>query len=715
MLVVFILLLFLPFAEALTPDVPISAYPHDDWGIVRGLPSDSLHSMIQTKDGYLWIATSRGLTRFNGIKFTQPDQDQIEQLHASDMKSLIEGSDGSLWIGTDGGGLLRYSDGKFRVFTVNDGLPDHSITALAKDAEGRIWIGSPGELCVYDKGDFYTHPVSRVLSLFADSKGVLIGSADGLRIVNNDEFTHYPSSAVTVVYRSLSGEVWFATEDTGLYKLRQDKSIELILKLPGILSIIQDRHQNLFFGTRDGLWNLSGDRPHPEVQSAVTSLLEDREGSLWVATANDGLHRLRPSAFVSLSRRSGLISSRTWCVLEDKTGDLWIGTDRGVSRWKDRMLTNYETPAPAKSIAQDPQGMIWIGTPAGIMRWNGNSFINIKAGLDASSIVSDSNGNLWIGAREGLKKFDGRAWSDVSGDEITALGFDQEKRLLVGTTLGLKRLEHGELKPCKISKAIRNIQQDRSGNSWVVSDQGVHLIFKDRMTTYATAKGLPVQTIFSALGDAKGNLWISSPQGIFRLKRKDRGFEILSFGASDGLRTTICSDGQPAGWIAADGKLWFATTRGIGVIDPENFFTNQDRPQVKIESMTVDRVRVTDFDQKAPKLSADNFRIEFQYAVLSFLPAARARYVLQGFDPAWNNASAHGVASYTKLPPGKYRFKVIAANSNGIWNTDGTSVSFEVESPILNFQWSLVVIPIVTAIVGFLAGWFLKKRERVPV
>ena len=607
-----------PFANALRPDVAITQYPHDEWASGHGLFSDSIYSVVQTSDGYIWFATSEGLARFNGYGFKILNSKNTQALKVNRITALLRDRDESLWIGTDGGGLLNYSQEKFKTFTVDDGLSDNSISALAQDGQGNVWVLTSIELNKFSNGKFSPVSIDHVRSIFADQQGALIGTADGLSVYKDEKITRYPGKIVTAVYRNRKGEIWLGVKDQGLSRL-VNGTITPVLQTEEILSILEDQDQALWLGTRNGLRHISKvSQTHPEIHSAVTSLMEDREGSIWITTVGSGIHRLRPSAFITFGFREGLENPHACCILQDHDGVFWIGTDRGLSRWKDRAFTNYDTPSPVRTIALDSHKNIWIGTTSGVLLWNGSAITPVLPDISAKSLVAGPDDSLWIGSDDGLKQFSNGKLTQLSEEEITTLFLDHNEDLWVGTSNGLKQWKNGSLQEPLTSASVHTMQEDSSGNLWIGSSEGLQSIRNGKIKKFGSGEGMSDLVPFSILPDDNGNMWMSTRMGIMRAKIVKGRLDWSRFTQSNGLYSNECSDGDPAGWKDSDGNLWFATVNGVSTINANHFFRNQTLPPVLIERVEVDRVPLSDMNAKDHTLPAGTSRIEFQYAALSW-------------------------------------------------------------------------------------------------
>jgi ligand-binding sensor domain-containing protein/signal transduction histidine kinase len=731
-----------PVTEALDPRRVITQYAHEVWQMEQGLPSNSIRAILQTRDGYLWLGTDNGLVRFDGVQFTVFDKKNAAALVSNGITALLEDRHGALWIGTSGG-LIRFKDGKWTAYTRRDGLSDNQVRSLGQDREGNLWIGTEtggvnrfreGKFTVYRQSEGLAY--NRVNVIYEDRRGALwIGTMGGLSRFQDGRFTSYttteglPHKNVGAISEDREGNLWVGT-DGGLVRFRDGK-FSLVSKeshsTRSLRAMIHDREGNLWVGTYGGgvyrfsrgAWSrltvkegLSDDR--------VLSLYEDREGSLWVGTQG-GLNRLKDTRVTAYTTREGLPDHWVHSVLEDRTGNLWIGTRRGLARWTEGMLTTYTTadglPSNViRALYEDRKGNLWIGTDGGgLARWRDGRFAvyGKKQGLMSDRVYAlyeDRSGTLWIGTYgQGLYQLKDGRFIGFSLEEgglrrvgpgmgpprgfVRVIYEDRQGALWIGTRRGLYRLKEGNdtfyttrdgLSPGEL---VTSFHEDEDGTVWIGTYGGGLNRFRDgRFTVYTTDHGLPDNTIYQILDDGRGNLWMSSNRGIFRISKKElndcaRG-QIASvvsvvYGTADGMKSAECNGGnQSAGCKTRDRRLWFPTTKGVVVVDPANIRTNALPPPVAIEQVIVDKKSIApDGRAEAPPGRGE---LEVRYTALSLLDPSKVRfkYRLEGYDENWVEAGSRRIAYYTNIPPGRYRFRVIACNNDGVWNDAGAHVEF---------------------------------------
>jgi ligand-binding sensor domain-containing protein/signal transduction histidine kinase len=785
-------------AIAIVTDEPLFRYRPDVWQTENGLPQNTVHTILQTRDGYLWLATEEGLARFDGIRFKVFDTRNTEQIRSKSVRELFEDREGSLWIGTTGG-LTRLRDSRFTAYTTKDGLTSDSVESIYQDREGSLWIGTPDGLNRFRDGKFTAFttedglPSPGVSAIHQDGGGTLwIGTRGGLAQMKDGRFTAYTSSHglpgdnVRAIYEDRSGALWISTL-AGLARLKDGRftayTVKDGLSNERVWSISEDRRGNIWVGTDGGLnlfsegrfiayttanglsdntvWSISEDRrgvlwigtpgglnrfqdgrftsyttKEGLSDNVVLAVCEDREGSLWIGTEAGGLNRLKEGKFVTYTTADGLSSDLAWTICESRDGSLWIGTQSGgLNRFKDGEFSSYTTrdrlPSNiARALCEDREGNLWIGTPAGLARMKDGRLVTytVEDGLSSnavSAIEEGRDGSLWIGTLGGLNRLKGGSFQvyttrdGLSDDGVLSLRADRRGNLWIGTRGGvLNRFKDGRftsytIKDASADDSIRAIYEDRDGAIWIGARRsGLHRLKDERFTSFSTREGLFDDCVFQILEDSRGNLWMSSPRGVFRASRKEledfaegktSRIASISYDTADGMESRECNGGQPAGWRTRDGKMWFPTARGVAVIDAENLSVNSLAPPVVIEEIIVDHVTIAPGEMI--ELSPGNDRYEFHYAGLSLIAPEKVkyRYRLEGLEDDWIDAGSQRVAHYTRIPPGRYTFRVMAGNNDGVWND--TPASFELYlKPYFYQTWwfyMLGVAAVALAVLGF--------------
>jgi PAS domain S-box-containing protein len=716
---------------ALDPQKAISQYSHKVWQTDDGLPQISVQAIIQTRDGYLWLGTQEGVVRFDGVRFTVFDKKNSPGLGHNSVQALVEGQDGSLWVGTSGG-LTRLKDGRFTTYTTAQGLAHNLIRALYEDRDGNLWVGTfGGGLSRFKDETFTTYTVKDGLAndyvnaISADHAGnLLIGTNSGLSRFKDGQFTTYTTSdglahnTIFSVYEDRSNSLWIGT-GSGLNQLKDGK-FRVYTTGDGLSSnvaraIYEDRNGNLWVGTdggglnrlRDGKF-LSFTAKDGLSDDTVLALREDREGSLWIGTYGGGLNRLRDGKFLNYTVKEGLPNDAVRPIYEGRDGSLWIGTmGGGVARFKDGIFKTYTTSDGlasniVRTVFEDHEGTIWIGTSGGLNRLKDGKFTTYttKDGLANDlvlAVIESRDGNLWIGTNGGgLSRFKNGTFTTfttqdgLASNVVRTIYESGDGALWLSTNNGLNRLKDGRFTTYTTRDGMSHnfayaLYEDRDGSLWIGTFGGGLNRLKDgRFATFTARDGLFDDVIFQILEDDQGNLWMSCNKGIFRVAKqtldefaqgKISAITCTVYGTADGMKSRECNGGaQPAGTRTRDGRLWFPTIKGVAVIDPNKLKLNEMLPPVVIEQILVDKKEVP--LSRSIRLPPGNGELEIYYTGLSLLAPEKVqfKYKLEGFDKEWIDAGTRRTAYYTNIPPGRYRFHVIASNNDGVWNEAGAEL-----------------------------------------
>jgi ligand-binding sensor domain-containing protein/signal transduction histidine kinase len=736
---------------ALDPNRSLKEFGHQAWLTENGLPQNTVQSIVQTQDGYLWIGTQEGVARFDGLNFVVFDKENTPAFKSNDIRFLVEDRQGRLWISTSYGLVCRHN-GQFTSFTVNEGLPDNSVGPIIEDTSGNIWIGTAGGLTRFDNGKFSTLTVAQGLSrnvvqtLCARADGtLLVGTSAGVQSMSGERFTSFntPENVhagnITAIAETREGHLWFGTLD-GLYGLDASTGTSFFVTLPNsrISALRIDRSGVLWIATARGLASLRNSKIETFTSddgltsNLVLSLFEDREGSLWIGTEAGGLNLLKSKKFTTYTTKDGLPNDVVKAIYQDAQGGIWIGSNGGgLTLFKHGSFTTWTTRDGLSSdvvlsLAGAADGTIWIGTPDGLNRFRDGKFqtFTFAEGLSndlVRSVLVDRNGVLWVGTRDGLNSFRDDQFTTyttrdgLANNFIGAIYEDSKGNLWVGTLGGLNKISGGKFqtfttKDGLSSNTVISVYEDASGDLWIGTNGGGLNRFRDgKFVSFTSAQGLSADVIYRILEDKQQNLWCSSNKGIFRINKTelDQGqVNPVYYGPADGTLTRECSGGgHPAGWKTTDGRIWFATIKGLAVIDPEHIPLNTTPPPIAIEQLFVDNQSMpltTPLPEKVT-LSPGAARLDFYYTALSFIAPenVRFKYKLEGFDDDWIDGGGRRVASYTNLRPGNYKFRVIAANNDGVWNESGAALDFYLQPRFYQTYWFYLLCVLLLALTAW--------------
>jgi ligand-binding sensor domain-containing protein/signal transduction histidine kinase/DNA-binding NarL/FixJ family response regulator len=743
---------------ALESQKAITQYKLDIWQAERGFEQNSVYTVCQTRDGYIWLGTLQGLVRFDGIRFSVFNKDNTKQLKDNAITALLPDQKGRLWIGTSEGGLSCLANGEFKTYPNNQNAALKEISTIFQDRSGVLWIGTMNSGLTRLKNGTFTifttrdgvsanrvraiHQDKRGNLLIATSAGLTIRSPDG-RVTPYNEKKDLVDKYIISLHERKNGELWIGCND-GLYCLKDDSLTYYGMAdgLPNlkVKCLYEDRHLNLWTGTDGGgLIRIKEGKIESFstidglTSDFITSLYEDREGSLWIGTLKGGIHRLRDTTVTTYTTKEGLSHNMINCLTEDRTGNLWIGTEGGgVNRLKQGKLNLRITTQQGllsngvHTLIEDRDGNLWIGTSAGLNRFKAGKLTGYttREGLSNNQIfrlLEDKEGTIWISLQENLNQFHKGKFIrfnegvDVANKSIQCLYQDREGRLWFGTYgSGLYRFKdetftHFTTREGLVNNEVECIYEDENGVLYIGTRGGLSRLAEGKFTNFTTKDGLIDSDVRVILEDDSGHLWLAGRAGISRIKKK----ELLDFARgktdkihpfhldeSDGMKDPWCKDGTKT----RDGRLWFATDMGVAAIDPNNIKKNTLPPPVVIEEMKVDGELI---DMKGKRqgfvIPQGKKRIEFYYTGLSFIKPRKGEFRLKlvGYDNDWIDVGNARSTIYTGLSPGKYTFHVMACNGDGVWNPEGASLSFYLRPYFYQTAWFYLLAGLFVALVGF--------------
>lgn len=751
-------LVFISNSFALDPNKAISQYVQQIWQ--DELPQSTILAIAQTKDGYMWFATYKGLIRFDGVRFTVFDYSVDKDLETNNVHALCEDKTGVFWIGTNQG-LFYAKDGDFKRFTADKQLSEILINTLALGRDNSLWVGTNNGLFQVKDNQVKAYTTTEGLTsntIFAicedRNKNVWIGTSKGLNRLKDGKLTFYTTKEglsnnyVRSLCEDSLGNMWVGT-DIGLNYLQNEKfsvyTTKNGLAHDFILTLRLDPLGFLWIGTPGGLSRLANNKfsNYTSVDglsnTRVRSMYQDTEGSLWVGT-NGGINRFSESKLIAYTLKEGLASDYVRSVYEDRNGVIWIGTDGGFSQFNQGKFTSYTTKDgladnSIRTICQDRQGDIWLGSIGGLTKFSNGKFTNYtrEEGLGSNYvrvIYEDSLGNLWIGTEEGLNLYkDGKftlyTKSDgMSSNDVRAIVEDRKGNLWLGTyDQGIIYFKDGKFtnytkKDGLPDNVIFSFYYDSDETLWIGTDRGLVRFKNDKFFIYKFPD-TTFEEIFHILEDNKNNLWLSSNTGIYQISKKQLNdyFEgkisnvtTVVYGKADGMKSAQCNGAcQPAGWKTKAGKLWFPTSRGVVMIEPEAMQLNKVIPPVVIEQIIVDGQKVN--IGETISFDAGKEKFEFYYTALSFVAPEKVkiRYKLEGWDRDWIESNKLRQVTYTNLPYRDYVFKVIACNNDGFCNEIGASYSFHIKTPLSQTWWAYLAY--VLAIAGVTSGFARYRLE----
>ncbi|MPY86747.1 MAG: hypothetical protein GEU99_02375 [Luteitalea sp.] len=421
-----------------------------------------------------------------------------------------------------------------------------------------------------------------------------------------------------------------------------------------------------------------------------TPIYESANGALWIGSESAGVTRYHDGVFITYSVDEGLRHNNVTGITGDQAGNVWVLAGGRIAQWQDGRFSPAQLDLPAIVFRSTDWSteIFWGVHGRTLYHFTGGrlSTWTLPEGVGLSRVEEDPSGTLWVKTREGtLATLIRRSRQEQPASDGTR---DAWREVAGGAEMHIAH-------------------RDRRGEDWRLTlnadlwigtyDGGLGRLEDGRITTYTVRDGLFNNGVFQILDDGHGHLWMSCNRGLHRVNKTDLNrfaagdratINSLSLGKSDGLLNPEANGGNwPAGVAARDGRLWFPTQEGVAVIDPTAVEASAAPVPAVIESFLVGRTSVPFED--GLRLAARQNTFEIRYTRLSFHNSAslRFRYRLTGLDEDWVEAGRRRTAYYSHVPPGEYTFRVIAANSDGVWNTDVASLSIVIIPRFWQTRW----------------------------
>src|SRR5215471_2585708 len=600
------------------------------WGTGDGLPQNTVTSIVQTRDGYLWLGTFGGLVRFDGHSFTVFDPDSTPGLASARIIVLHEDRKGVLWIGTESG-LTKYDGGRFTSYTTRDGLPHLNIFALLDDRQERLWIGTGNGLVRFDGRAFELVPIgppaSVVLALAETPDGTVWAATNrGIERFAGGAgaFSFVSDKSASTMLVDAKGRLWICGTTLTRWEPAPaggGRFVDVPLAgargpMGSIAGIIEDRAGTLWVGAGDGLvYRLRGADAEAVAEpraGALRGLFADRDGNVWFGTDLGGLTRLKPRRVFSYPHATPDGQS-IGPIVGDGANGLWIGGTCGdLVHFHDGRFDRPLMKGCIWALMRDPDGTLWLGSgDSGLRQIRDGRMINYTRheGIDYNIITAlarDRDGTLWIGHEAGLSRLENGRFTDVGREaglrqRVLCIEQDRAGALWIGGGDGVFRLEGGRVTG-HYTKAeglshnhVRAIHEDADGVLWIGTyGGGLNRLEDGRFTSYGLKDGLPDTAVSRIIEDEHGNLWMSGNRGVYRVARSQLNafaegripyLTSVTYGTADGMIIEETNGGAPAGWRTPDGRLWFPTIKGLVGIEPTGAAATA--PPVVVEQLLV--------------------------------------------------------------------------------------------------------------------------------
>jgi ligand-binding sensor domain-containing protein/signal transduction histidine kinase len=754
---------FAASANALSSNKAISEYIRDRWDAGAGFPGGPVNAFAQTPDGYLWIATEKGLVRFDGLNFVLIEHSESSTVPFGPVLGLAVDANGRLWIRLQGPTLMvRDRSGAFRSVTPDSSQAESDITAMCTGKNGELLITGLTKGIFRDRnGKFVTSATSDelprlVISMIelADGEDWLGTREQGLYSLNGQRVSRFvgelPDKKVNALLSLNGRDLWIGT-DKGLVRwdgrgLSRVYTSET-LQNAEIVTLARDRELNVWVGTSNGLARVSNDGVTSVDSSQggsaepVTALFEDREGSLWVGRA-DGIERLRDSVFMTYYASVGVPSRNNGPLFVDSEGRTWFGPSEGGLYWRKQGHLGRITAAAMQNdivySIDGRRGELWIGRRGGLthMQESGASFIaktyTAADGLAQNRVYAvhrSSDGTVWAGTLSaGLSRFKDGSFTTYTvanglvSNSISSIAESSDGTMWFGTPNGLNELSEGHLRAYTSKDGlppgnVNCLLPDANGVLWIGTDNG--LAFLRSGTVHALSDDVPDpmrEEIFAIAEDKAGALWMATAKHIVRVDRDKllrqavASSDIREYGLGDGLLSTQGVRRHKSIAVDPNGGIWISTNRGLSFVSPTSMKFDSAPPLVHVDGISVDGRLIHLGEQIRVRPPHQKITLSYSGLSLSFPTRVRFMYRLDGFDQSWTEPTSAREATYTNLESGQYRFHLMASNSDGVWNSTEAILPFEVE-PVLWKTWWFRVSSVIAFLVLLLALYRLRLSQ----
>ena len=739
------------------PDRAFSQYIRDRWEKSRGFVAGQVYGITQTQDGYLWIATEKGIVRFDGLRFSLFEPLQPTATTDTAALNVLPDPEGGLLTWLRRAALMRLRNGVFESVLNIPGPPEPQVSATASGNDGAILIADRGQ-------------------------GLLVWRAGHLETVLPREAL--PRSFVTAIAQTPDGVIWLGTGNAGLVRVKGGHAIPVPeVPLTQINCLLPDERNVLWIGTDNGIlrWdgaNVTRAASEEVGRARALAMVKDHDGSVWIGTS-DGLVRIDSRGAVSLEKRDP--SSAVTALFEDRERNLWIGNTSGIERWRDGVFTSFASVDRVLSggvgpVFSDARNRVWFAPASGGLYWFRNREVGAVRSLSDDviySITGDADGVLVGRQRGGITRvrpsgqtFLMETFTERDGlaqNQVLAVHRARDGAVWAGTlSRGASRLKDGVVTTYTTteglgSNTVTAVLEASDGAIWFATPNGASVKSPAGWRRYSTADGLPsndVNTLFedsarvvwlgtaaglavihdsrvqplqgvpaplraSILGlaeDPVGGLWIAATDHVLRVDREKlmRGTigagDLREFGAADGLLETEAIKRQRILTTDSRGRVWLSTNSGLVMADSRRVASALVPALVQVEDMAADGRRVERTAAITIPPRPDRITFGFAAVSLSVPDRVRFRYRLDGFDRDWSEPVAERQAGFTNLGPGNYRFRVIASNSEGVWNSAEAALPFTIAPAWSQMRSFWAVVGLLGAS-GIWGGYRLRLRQ----
>jgi ligand-binding sensor domain-containing protein/serine phosphatase RsbU (regulator of sigma subunit) len=694
----------------------------NNWGSKEGLVDDLVYFIYRDNQGIIYIGTNNGLSVIHSDEVNKPNKKPFKNFTVKEglshprILSIWDKGDGEFWFGT-GKGLSVLKNGIIKPFYTKSILDSASVFHIMKDSEGAYWFSTIGE------GAFRLH--NNTIKQYSLKEGL-------------------NSSFVFSVLEKKPGYVWLLTGE-GVYELINDKPQEIKMPYLGTSATyyhsLIDKNKAIWLAAAEGLLKL-GVNEEPRfftkanglADNSVWKVFEDKESNLWLASDQNGVSKLSSERFILFNSKDALAGDEVKRIYQDNQKNIWVGTKQGLSydngkSEKKFNKVDFKGTQDIWAIALDNNGVIYAGTSNGLVTGKEGNFKRIFCSdkeSPANAIIDvyiDKAGEIWLGTQAGVARFKNDMIVEsteipLQKSFIHKVYQDNKGVYWFCSDDGLFRYDGKELKGFSGSRGltentrVRNIIQDSKNTYWLATSTGLYKYDGTIFEIVQVGNSETSKEIFSLAIDQNNVLWAGLSNGLASIELGEKR-KVRLYSSEDGFLGQVCN--QNALIIDDQNRPLVGTSNGLVVYQRQYEKDNTAEPITKIKSVDLFFQKV-DWKEYADSVSNNNLPINLSlpydknYLTFNFIGVSLTtpgkvtyRYKLEGLDKDWR-LSNKTEASYSNLPPGKYRFLCYANNGEGVWNTEPVTFEFEIRPPFWRTWWfySLVVLIISSGVYSYI-------------
>ena len=765
---------------------------YDNWQVKDGLPQNTINEIIQTRDGYIWLATEGGLARFDGVKFTVFNSTNVPQIKSNRIERVFETANGDLIIVANGSGLTVYRNNKFIDYSQGMELFHRYFKSELKLYKSGIknWIG---------KTTFFQNK-QNLIFMNTEGKGTVVldpttyKNMKGFESIENGTLILTPTELSTPIFKNeirtykfenelkeigslnnpYSVGKWkdekrkctWSFENQQLNQYRNGQIIKTYRLKEGIWKnqeklrfaasedniIITDEGGSkvLRFDTKNNVFKITNLEFKFEIGS-INQIYVDKENNVWFATSTAGLVKEKPLRFSYFDTDAKLISRNFYPIIKTDSNTILIGTQKkGIYKFDingkfqpfKENLKNKTSDFYCMNLEYFKGNIYYTRVPSKVLyKINGDEIKEINLPIVSSSdnhpLYKTKNNNLIIGAFNKIFYLDNDSIIDHPANgkfnygNISSFFEDHLNRLLIISDKDVYRYDSKSNSTIRLNIPVKNyhyfrgVHEDSEGRVYVGSyGNGLTIIIGESTFQLTLKNGLVEDVVSTITSDKRGHLWLTGNKGLTRIKKQDiidfidnktdKINTVLYNEQTDNLRTGEFNGGvQHSKCWLGDEVYLFPTLNGCVKVDFAKMKYNNLPPPVKIESI-IWGDSVQQFTNKIDLNYAEK-RLEIDFTALSFVSPqnVRFKYKLEGYEEEWIDGGAERKTFYNKIPPGKYKFKVIACNNEGVWNNVGASIELRIIPPIFMTVWFKILTVIFTILLlGFIIYKVIESRQK---